>query len=98
MRSIALTIALLTGLIGPASAEKAEIDAVNSKWMELFNTGDFAGVAQLYTEDAVALPPGLGMVTGRPAIGAMWKNLAEQVSDLRVAAIDVNATGPSAAR
>jgi len=98
MRRIALAIALLGGLIAPAFAQKAEIDAVNSKWMELFNKGDFAGIAQLYTEDAIALPPGSVMVKGRAAIGAMWKSMAEQVSDPKVVALDVKTIGPSAAR
>src|SRR5215211_3717114 len=98
MRRIALAIALFAELIAPAFAQKAEIDAVNAKWMELFNKGDFAGVTQLYTEDAIALPPGSGMVKGRAAIGAMWKGMAEQVSDPHVMALDVKAMGPSAAR
>src|SRR5215208_5392265 len=98
MRRIALTIAFLAGLIAPAFAQKPEIDAANAKWMELFNRGDFAGIAQLYTEDAIALPPGSGIVKGAAAIGAMWKSMAEQVSDVRVTAVDVKAFGPSAAR
>ena len=98
MRRIALTIAVLAGLIAPALAQKAEIDAVNAKWMKLFSKGDFAGVAQLYTEDAIALPPGASMVKGRAAIQEMWKSMAEQVTDLRVTAVDVKAIGPSAAR
>ena len=68
-------------LIVPAFAQKAEIEAVNAKWMELFNKGDFDGVAQLYTIDAVAFPPGSSMVRGRAAIGTMWKAMAEQVTE-----------------
>jgi hypothetical protein len=52
MGRIVLIIAFLIGLIAPASAQKAQIDAVNAKWVELFNKGDFAGVASLYTADA----------------------------------------------
>jgi hypothetical protein len=48
MRSIALVIALVTALIAPAFAQKAEIEAVNAKWIDFFNKGDFAGVASLY--------------------------------------------------
>ena len=77
MRRIALVIAFLAGLIAPAVAQKAEIEAVNAKWVELFNKGDFEGVASLYTDDATAFPPGSGMVKGRAAIGAMWKSMAE---------------------
>jgi hypothetical protein len=38
------------------------------------------------------------MVKGNAAIGAMWKGLAEQVSDPKVVTLDVKRLGPSAAR
>ena len=98
MRKIALTVVFLAGLIAPAFAQKSEIAAVNAKWVELFNKGDFAGVASLYTDDATAFPPGSGMVKGRAAIAAMWKGMAEQVSDPKVTTLDVKPLGPSAAR
>ena len=93
MRTIALVIAFVAGLIAPASAQKAEIEAVEAKW-----TGDFAGIASLYTTDATAFPPGSAMVQGGAAIGAMWKSMAEQVSDPKVTTLDVKPLGPSAAR
>ena len=98
MRSIALVFAFEFGLIGPASAQKAEIEAVNAKWAEFFNKGDFAGVASLYTSDATAFPPGSPMVQGGAAIGAMWKSMAEKVSDPKLTTLDVKSLGPSAAR
>ena len=98
MHRIALVLAFLVGLIAPAFAQKAEIEAVNAKWMELFNKGDFAGIASLYTDDATAFPPGSAMVKGSAAIGAMWKSMAEQVSDPKVTTLDVKPLGPSAAR
>jgi uncharacterized protein (TIGR02246 family) len=98
MRRIALLIAFVFGLIAPASAQKAEIEAVNSKWTEFFKKGDFAGVASLYTTDATAFPPGSAMVQGGAAIGAMWKSMAEQVSDPKLTTLDVRPLGPSAAR
>ena len=91
-------VAFLAGLIVPAFAQRAEIEAVNAKWMELFNKGDFDGIASLYTEDAVAFPPGSSMVKGRTAVGAMWKGMAEQVSDPKLTTLDVKPLGPSAAR
>jgi ketosteroid isomerase-like protein len=45
-----------------------------------------------------AFPPGSAMVKGRAAIGAMWKSMAEKVSDPKVTTIDVKRLGPSAAR
>jgi uncharacterized protein (TIGR02246 family) len=95
---MALVIAFVLALIGPASAQKAEIEAVNAKWTEFFNKGDFAGVASLYTADAVAFPPGSPMVHGQAAIGAMWKSMAEHVSDPKLTTLDVKPLGPSAAR
>ena len=49
MRTIALVIAIAVGLIASASAQKAEIEAVEAKWTEFFNKIDFAGIASLYT-------------------------------------------------
>jgi uncharacterized protein (TIGR02246 family) len=98
MRRTALTVVFLLGLMAPAAAQKVAIEAANAKWMEFFNKGDFDGVASLYTTDATAFPPGSGMVKGRAAIGAMWKNMAEQVGDPKVTTLDVKRLGPSAAR
>jgi len=98
MRSIALAVVVIAGLIAPAFAQRAEIEAVNAKWMEFFNKGDFAGIASLYTEDATAFPPGAAMVKGRAAIAAMWKGLAEQVTDPKVVTLDVKSLGPTSAR
>lgn len=98
MRRTALAIAFLVGLIAPAAAQRAEIAAANAKWMEFFNKGDFDGVASLYTADATAFPPGSAMVKGRAAIGAMWKGMAEQMTDPKVTTIEVKRLGPAAAR
>ena len=98
MRRFLLVIAFIAGLIAPVFAQKAEIEAVNAKWVDFFNKGDFAGVASLYTDDAAAFPPGAGIVRGKDAIGAMWKGLAEQVSDPKVTTLEVKSLGPTAAR
>lgn len=98
MRKIALAVTVLIGLAAPAAAQKAAIEAANAKWAEFFNKGDFDGVASLYTADATAFPPGSAMVNGRAAIGAMWKGMAEQVTDPNVTTIDVKRLGPAAAR
>jgi uncharacterized protein (TIGR02246 family) len=98
MRKIGLTIALMAALIAPASAQKAEIEAVNAKWVEFFNQGNFDRVESLYTLDAIAFPPGSPMVKGRTAIGAMWKSIAEHVSDPKVTTLDVRRLSHWAAR
>ena len=98
MRMIALVTAFLVGLIAPGFAQQAEIEAVNAKWIDFFNKGDFAGIGSLYTEDATALPPGSPMAKGRAAIEVMWKSMAEQVDDLKLTTLDIKSLGPSAAR
>lgn len=98
MRRVALVIAFVAGMSAPVSAQKAEIDAANAKWIEYFNKGDFAGIASLYATDATAFPPGAPMVKGAAAIGEMWKGMAQQVGDPKLATLDVKPLGPSAAR
>ena len=98
MRSTLIALVILLGLAAPAAAPKAQIEAANAKWMDFFNKGNFDGVASLYTADATAFPPGSAMVRGRAAIGAMWKGMAEQVTDPKVTTINVKRLGPAAAR
>lgn len=98
MRKIALVMTIVISLSAPALAQKAEIDANNAKWIELFNKGDFSGIASLYSTDAIAFPAGSAMVRGRTAIEAMWKSMAEQVTDPKLTTVDVKPLGPSAAR
>ena len=98
MRSTLIALVILLGLAAPAAAQKAQIEAANAKWMDFFNKGNFDGVASLYTADATAFPPGSAMVKGRAAIGAMWKGMAEQVTDPKVTTVDVKRLGPAAAR
>jgi uncharacterized protein (TIGR02246 family) len=88
---------ILVGVSIPALAQKAAIERVNAQWTEYFNKGDFRGVASLYTADAVALPPGSAMVKGRAAIEAMWKGMAEHVTDPKVTTVEVKRLGPSTA-
>ena len=98
MRRIALVVALALVFVSPAFAQKAKIEAANAKWTELFNKGDFQGIAELYTVDAIAFPPGSAMVKGKAAIGAMWKDMAEQAGNPKVTTLDVKRLGPAAAR
>ena len=89
MREIVVVFALVVGWMAPAFAQKAEIEAANAKWIALFNKGDFAGVAALYTADASAFPPGSPIARGRDAIGAMWKGMAEKVGDPKLTTLGV---------
>ena len=98
MRAIMLITVILYALSAPALAQKSEIEAANAKWIELFNKGDFDGVGALYSDDATAFPPGSAMVKGRLAIGAMWKDLAAQVTDPKLTTLEVKRLGHSFVR
>jgi uncharacterized protein (TIGR02246 family) len=98
MHKTVLVITLVISSVASAFAQKAEIEAANAKWTEFFTSGDFAGIASLYTDDATAFPPGSPMVRGNMAIGAMWKAMAEQVTDPKLVTLDVRPLGPTAAR
>ena len=99
MRRTAPVIAFVLALIGPASAQREEIEAANARYTEFYSKGDFAGIASLYTDDAIALPNGSAMVQGRAAIEAMWKDiLAEHVGDPKLTSLEVKSLSPSAAR
>jgi len=98
MRLIIVAALCFVGLSAQALAQKSEIETVNAKWTEFFNKGDFAGIASLYTDDAVAFPPGAAMVRGKDAIGAMWKGMAEQVTDPKVKTLEVKRLGRNVAR
>jgi uncharacterized protein (TIGR02246 family) len=83
----------------PALAQnRATIEKLNDAWTAAFNKGDAAAVVALYTEDAYVLPPGSGMVKGRAAIEAFWRQAAQQMSDAKLTTIDVLPLGRSAAR
>ena len=97
MRKFVLTMICFAGLTASAFAQKAQIEQANAQWIELFNKGDFTGVASLYTDNALAFPPGAPMVRGKAAIGAMWKAMAEQVNDPKLTTLEVKRLGTSAA-
>ena len=64
------------------AAEVAAIHAVDQAWVKAYNTGDVDGVANLYDERAVLLPPGAPGVSGRAAIRAFFaKDIAASAKD-----------------
>jgi uncharacterized protein (TIGR02246 family) len=51
-----------------ATRDEAAIRAQTQSWGKAFNGGDPKGVASLYAEDALLLPPGASGVAGRASI------------------------------
>lgn len=52
---------------------RTEIEHANDKFMETFRQGDAAGMASLYTEDGMILPPNGDFVEGRQQIQDFWR-------------------------
>jgi uncharacterized protein (TIGR02246 family) len=76
---------------------KSEIDAANAKFVAAFNKGDAAGVAELYIEQATALPPGAPMAKGRAAIQAFWQGAIQAgYKNVTLKALQVDRYGSAA--
>lgn len=70
---VVVAVALLAA--APLTAQntpRAQIDAVNSRFMATFNRGDAAGVGQYYSSDAVLMPPNSAAVHGRANVSNAW--------------------------
>jgi len=69
-------VALATFAIEAAAAgsakEMAALQAADQNWAKAYNAGNADGVASLYDEEAVLLPPGAPAVNGRAAIKAFF--------------------------
>ncbi len=91
---------LLMTLVGSTIAfadVAAEVEASNTEFEKAFNSGDAAGVARRYTEDAVLLPPGMPNVVGRDDIEAMWQGFMDSgAQELELKAESVDAYGEAA--
>lgn len=71
-----LLAALVLG--GPALAgDREDIETRLTEFETALNGGDAAGVAALYTEDAMVLPPDGEIAEGREAIHALWQSLID---------------------
>lgn len=77
-------LCIFVGVIGLSATQAAEegdiqaaIEAANRAFMDAYGQGDAAGVAALYTEDGMLLPPQQGPVEGREPIRTFWAGAME---------------------
>lgn len=61
------------GEVAGTTAIRSSIDAANKRFVDLFNKGDVAAAAKVYSSDAVLMPPNGAAVTGQSAIADFWK-------------------------
>ena len=76
MRRTLLVMLLITCAAYTAEAQQSArtaIEANTKQFIEAFNKGDAAAVANLYTIDARMLPPNSEMVEGRANIQKFWQ-------------------------
>jgi uncharacterized protein (TIGR02246 family) len=78
---------------------RAEIDAVNARFIEAVRRGDAAGIAACYADDAAILPPGSEMVRGREGIEAFWRAFIAigVAAELRTKTLELEGDGDRAA-
>jgi uncharacterized protein (TIGR02246 family) len=98
MRAIIFAVPLLAFAASVQARDiKADIDAANQKFVAAFNKGDAAGVAQLYTEQATALPPHAPMAKGRAAIQTFWQGAIQAgLKNISLKAVQVDQFGSAA--
>ncbi len=93
--AIAAAFTVLPSLVAAQNAAvKAAIDANNKKFGAAIAAGNPAGVAGLYTDDAMVLPPNGEAMSGRPAIEKLFQALvAAGIKEITLTAQEVEAHG-----
>ncbi len=76
---------------------RESIEAMGKTLCELANAGNAAGMADLYSDDAILMPPGVGRITGRGGIQQYWQGLLDAgVKDLSLTTLEVEDVGDAA--
>ena len=80
-----------------SAATRAAIEEANRRFSAAFEQGNFAGLAGMYTADAVVLPPDSEMVQGSAAIEALWKAVhVAGVLSAELSTVDLGEAGETA--
>ena len=65
-----------------AGAQSAMIEGLNKQFIEALKTRDFTAVAEMFTDDAVMLPPRRNIITGKSKIQSFWTR-ATRIRELK---------------
>ena len=71
---------------------RTTIEAQDKVFMDAFARGDASAIGQLYTQDAVLLPPHSGSLTGPAAATAFWQGALDmglKSATLKTVSVDV---------
>ena len=76
----------------PAADSEARraIEAAVSRYVAASNEGDAEALSDLYTDDAVLLPPDHAPVHGREAIGEFWRQGTDSGLEVRTLRVEVD--------
>lgn len=73
------------------------IVAADETFMTIFNLGDAAGIANLYTENGQFLPPNSDFVSGRQAIQETYQAFMDMgIKEIKLEALEVEGYGDTA--
>ena len=88
-----LAISISAGSITAVAAE-SDIWINNKTWEIAFNSGDTAALADLYTNDAVVVPPSLEILDAEEEIENFWaKQISDGTDNFRVQTINLRVHG-----
>jgi hypothetical protein len=95
MRRVAVLTAIVVMLSGPAFAQdNATVQRLADQFAEAFNNNAATGIGELYSEEAILVPPGADIRMGRKDIQAFWVQQAKLAEALSIAVLDVKSLGP----
>ena len=91
---LALGLAVLSGCGQPPEPShpgaRRDIEAAVQRYVEASNRGDAEGLAALYADDAVLLPPDHEPVRGRSAIGDFWRQGTDEGLEVTTLTLEVD--------
>jgi ketosteroid isomerase-like protein len=99
IQSLVAFCLLIANAYGQTSNEKikSEIITANKSFSDIFNQSGGVGVAALYADNAMILPPGSEMIGENEAIGKFWKGAFDAgVKKVGLETISVESIGSSA--
>lgn len=98
-----LSCVLLAALSLPVGAQRhaakarRAIDAANTEFVALFNKGDVAAFAKVYTPDAALMPSNSPAIRGRPAIDQFWQGgYKAGIRNVHLTTVELDVHGTSA--
>ena len=99
MRKFLMVTLVALAFSAPGYAQdNATVQRLADQFAEAFNPNSAAGVGDMYTDEAILIPPEADTRMGRRDIQAFWTQQAREAENLTVTLLDVKPIGPDAAR